>query len=315
MADDRYDDDSADTATYTVTFVAPVTGSITNLAAATSSTGDPVAIQRHQLRRHIDHRAGRTAGREDRSGLGQRSGHDHLRHYHDQQRSRRTHPELSSSDTLPAGVSFVSANRSATESSGGVVTWPVLGDTGQRRLSGRQRGGRGAGDGGDLVNLATVVASTTGDTDATNNTSSDSLEHVDHGAGRPGGHQDRSGFSERRVTPSRTRFGSPTSGRATPRAWSITDTLPGTGTFVSASERRVGVGRGRDLAYHRNDDAGRHGDLHRDRSWHRRPARSRTWRLQPLRRRTSCPRTTRRASRPALPNRRTWRSLRPVQLR
>ena len=73
------------------------------------------------------------------------------------------------SDTLPAGVTFVSANRSATES-GGVVTWPALA-TLANGASQVDSVVVVAPATGTITNLAAVVAST-GDPVSTNDTSS-----------------------------------------------------------------------------------------------------------------------------------------------
>ena len=69
---------SADTVSYTVTFVAPTSGSLTNVAAATTVTADTDASNQRELRSYHGRSPGRRRGPEDGSRCGECRRHDHL---------------------------------------------------------------------------------------------------------------------------------------------------------------------------------------------------------------------------------------------
>ena len=141
-------------------------------------------------------------------------------------------------DTLPAGVTFVSATGGGTVS-GNVVTWPAIAS-----LASGASQGYGvtvtAPATGTLLNIAAELVDHGGPGAGQQQRLAAGGAGDHHGgrAGRRGDDQDRSGDGERRARTSATPSTSPTPGPSAAAAVVVTDTLPAGVTFVSATARR-----------------------------------------------------------------------------
>ncbi len=223
---------ASDTVTYTVTFVAPASGSITNVAAVTAATADPNGTNNTSsavtsITEQADLEVTKTGPASVNAG-------DTITYTVEVVNlglSEATSVVVT--DTLPSTGTFVSASDSGVESAG-VVTWPTIGtlaasDTVTYTVT------FVAPATGSITNVSAVMSATT-DPDGSNNTSSvvtSVTEQADLEVTKTGPASVNAGdtiiYTVEVVN----------LGLSDAESVVVTDTLPGTGTFVSASDSGV----------------------------------------------------------------------------
>ena len=189
---------------YSVTVTAPATGRRSPTSwRARRTTADPNPGNNNgsapgEPGDHDHHRGGRCRDHQDRPGHGDRRDQLQLRDHRPERRTVGRPPTCVVTDTLPAGVTFVSATGGGTLS-GNVVTWPAIASL-ANGASQAYTVTVTAPATGTLLNIVASTSSTL-DSDPANNNGSQpggAGHHDRAGAGRRGDHQDRPGHGERR---------------------------------------------------------------------------------------------------------------------